>query len=81
MTKFIAVAATTLMMAASPLAIAPASAATVNIHVGGGHHQGHGYHHRKVVEKRVIRHDRCSTKTVIKHRNGERIVRRTRTCG
>lgn len=83
MTRIITVSAAAVMLAVSPFAIAPASAASVNVHVNGGNY-GHGYYHqrhRKVVEKRVIRHDHCSSKTVITQRHGQRIVKKIRTCG
>jgi hypothetical protein len=72
--------------------VAPAAAQSVSINVGSD--RDRGYHEDRRVERRVerrvvrerepvrvVRRDRCSSKTVITHRGGERIVRKIRNCG
>ncbi len=80
MTKFTAIAAATLMLAAAPFAVEPAAAASANVQIGPGHHGNHGYHGRRYVERRAIHRERCTMKTVVTHHHGQRVVRKIRTC-
>jgi hypothetical protein len=80
MIRIIASAAVALMLGAAALVAptAPASAASVSINVGNGHH-GRGY----VAPRRVVHVERgrhCSFKKVVTHKHGKRIVRNVKTC-
>jgi hypothetical protein len=82
MIRIIASAAVALMLGAAALVAptAPASAASVSINVGNGHH-GRGYvapRRHKVVHVERRRH--CSFKKVVIHKHGKRIVRNVKTC-
>lgn len=76
MIKILSAAVVAAMVGGAAL-VSPASAEVVTVRVDQGHHH-------RVVEKRVVkrtvRHERCTTKKVVKFRHGKKIVSRVRTC-
>jgi hypothetical protein len=68
--------------------VVPASAQGVSISIGERGYHDRDYRRDRYVERRyrerrpvrVVREERCRTKTVVTRRNGERIVRKIRTC-
>ena len=86
--KFAAVALAFAMGSAALVAPAAAQSVSINVDRDRGYHEDRRVEHRverRVVRERkparVVRRERCSTKTVITHRGGERIVRKVRNCG